>query len=268
MSLQKFPVASIQKIEGFIKGHLSLPAVEHHPQTAPASTGEDMPEPSSIWALGDLFRTGSSGEEMLSIPNSDGRWFISTVDVSSVFARLPGLKLKPNYRLVTYLLRDVKGGMGSTWAIPDHRSATVNLEEALKAASLRDNPPYPEGALLNIMAAIEGDRSPLSFMMASILQRELQEFGRCGADVDWGHHRFISTVPQQRQWHWRMAAPSDLEPKVRLLPDGQAAVEFFTCRVAPPVAIFRHVDHYPVGQYQAKSINQPVATVAEVARTS
>jgi hypothetical protein len=268
MSLQKFPVASIQKIEGFIKGHLILPAVEHQPKSPATSAAEETPEPSSIWALGDLFRTGSSAEELISIPNAEGRWFISTVDVSSVFVRLPGLKLKPNHRLVTYLFRDPKGGMGVTWAVPDHRSDTVNLEAALQAASRRDNPPYPEGALLSIMTAIEGDRSPMSFMVASILQREFQEFGRCGADIDWGHHRFISTVPSQRQWHWRMAAPSDLEPKVRLLPDGQAAVEFFTCRVAPPVAIFRHVDHYPVGQYQAKSINQPVATVAEVARTS
>ena len=229
---------------------------------------QDIPEPSSLGALGDLFRVGSAPSELVSTPNLEGRWFISTAEPGAVFTRLPGLQLKPGFKLVTYLWRTESSGLGVTWALPEHLSDTARLEEALQSANDAENPPYPEGALLNLMAAIQGDRSATSFVTASILQRELKEFGLSGDQCDWLHHRFISNVPQQRQWQWRMKAPSDLVPKVRVLADGQAAVEFFSCRVVPPIGIYRHVDHYPVGHYTAKSINQPIATVPEVVTKS
>jgi hypothetical protein len=113
------------------------------------------------------------------------------------------------------------------------------------------------------MMAVEGDRSALSFVTASLLLRELQEFGRTGDRAEWVHHRFISSVPQQRQWQWRMKPLADLRPRVRLLTDGQAVFEFFSCRVVTPIGIYRHIDHYPIDHYVARSIDQPIATVPE-----
>lgn len=269
MSLQKLPIASMQKISRYVRGNLVIPELENNPPAEQTFEDlHDIPEPASLGALGDLFRVGSAPNELISTPNTDGRWFISTAEPGAIFTRLPGLKLKPGFKLVTYLWRNDTNGLGVTWAIPEQLSDTARLEDALQSASDADNPPYPEGALLNVMSAIQGDRSATSFVTASILQRELKEFGLIGHQADWIHHRFISSVPQQRQWQWRMKPPSDLTPKVRLLPDGQAAVEFFSCRVVPPIGIYRHVDHFPIGQYTAKSINQPIATVPEVAAKS
>jgi hypothetical protein len=66
-------------------------------------------------------------------------------------------------------------------------------------------------------------------------------------------------MPQQLQWQWRTEGVKDLSPKVRILPEGRAVVEFFTCRVTPSIAIFQHLDQYTVGSYLAKTIDRPVA---------
>ncbi|MEL6246901.1 MAG: hypothetical protein AAFY78_16500 [Cyanobacteria bacterium J06648_16] len=263
MSLQKLSIATLQKVQSHIRQSLRLPELEDQPRPELPTTEEDeVPEPESLDGLGDLFRVGSTPDETLSIPNLDGRWFISTIDAGRAFNRLP-ISLKPDLRLVTYLYRTDEDGGSVTWAIPEQLSATAQLEAALMSTTDSDNPPYPEGALLKLMSGVMGDRSALSFVTASVMRRELEELGRVGNRCDWGHHRFIATIPQQRQWKWRMKPPTDLQPKIRLLPDGQAAVEFFTCRVAPPIGIYRHVDQYPAASYLAKSIDQPIATVPE-----
>ncbi len=261
MSLQKLSIATLQKVQGYVRQSLQLPELEDQPRTEAVSDGMDeIPEPSSLDGLGDLFRVGSTPDESASTPNVNGRWFLSTADAARALMRLP-IQLKPNLRLVTYLYRTEDVGEGVTWAVPEHLSSTAQLEAALSAAPDIDNPPYPEGALLKLMSGMTGDRSALSFVTASIFSRELAEFGRTGGRCDWSHHRFIATVPKQRDWKWRMTPPADLQPKVRLLPDGQAAVEFYTCRVVTPIGIFRHVDQYQSNSYLAKSMDQPVATV-------
>ncbi|MEO0540702.1 MAG: hypothetical protein AAFZ80_07535 [Cyanobacteria bacterium P01_A01_bin.105] len=261
MSLQKLPIATLQKVQGYVRQSLALPEQEDRPRRELLPDGtDDIPEPSSLDGLGDLFRIGSTPDESVSTPNLEGRWFVSTVDVGRALVRLP-IQLKPGLRLVTYLCRTAETGEGSIWVIPEHLSATAHLESALSSSTNMDEPPYPEGALLKIMSGMTGDRSALSFVTASIVGRELSEFGRRGNRCDWSHHRFIATVPKQRDWKWRMTPPTDLQPKVRLLPDGQAAVEFYTCRIVAPIGIYRHVDQYPVNGYLPKSMDQPVATV-------
>jgi hypothetical protein len=115
------------------------------------------------------------------------------------------------------------------------------------------------------MNAITGNLTPASFLIASLLQRELQEFGRCGQFHRWHHHRLIGNVPKQRHWQWRMEQPHNLNPKVYSLPNGKMAVEFYTCRIVPPIGIFRHVDRYPGNSYVAKSSNQAIASAAQQA---
>lgn len=263
MSLQKFPVTAAQKVSEYIKTHLALPVSEQYPKsTTPAveEEGEEtVPEPSSLHELGDLFRLGSLPDEEVPAPNAEGRWFISTIDPAAVIAKLPGLSLKSDAQLVTYLFRQGSSGMGVTWALPEHLSTTAYLEQAIPQAQGYEIPPHPGGAFDSVMAVIDGDRSPASFLAASILYRELRELGRTGKLSRWAHHRLINQVPAQRQWQWRTSPPKDFSPKVKTLANQQVAVEFFTCRVIAPVAIFRHVDQYPPNQYQPQGADQVIA---------
>lgn len=264
MSLQKFPVATLQKVSQYIRQNLALPESEQHPLAERSfDDTEDPPEPSSLDALGDLFRFGSMVDENLPAPNQQGRWFISTADPAAALAKLPGLSLRSGLRLVTYLCLQPEGGIGVTWALPEQLSSTANLEKALEGLSGGQTPPHPKGALPRLMQAIEGDHSHASFLTASILQRELLEFGRTGKYRRWVNHRFITAVPPQVQWQWQIAkVPTDFSPKVQILADQQAAVEFFTCRVTAPITIVRHLDHYPAGQYTPKLAEQVIAVAA------
>ncbi|MEM1238552.1 MAG: hypothetical protein AAGI45_01805 [Cyanobacteria bacterium P01_H01_bin.26] len=260
MSSQTFSLKSLQTLRRFLKQRLVLPECEHTPNRF---ADDEMPEPDSLADLSNLFDQGGLTPVADSVPNTNGRWFISTVDASNVIKQLPGLTFHPNYCLVTYLYRvqkaNISHGRAATWAIAKRLSSTRQLEAALDLAGDHTNPPTPDGALLNYMTAVAGDLTAGSFLKASILQRELQEFGRCGQFNRWQHHRLIDTIPQQCGWQWRIQQPKNLAPTVHHLANGKLAVEFYTCRVASPIGIFRHIDRYPAKSYVAKANNQPIA---------
>jgi hypothetical protein len=143
--------------------------------------------------------------------------------------------------------------------VPETLSTTANLQKALIGGGALPIP-QPEGALDNVMEAVEGDRSPLSFVIASILHRELQEMGALGKSCDWSHHRLINALPTQLKWQWKVATPpNDLLPKVVTYPDNRAATEFFTCRVTAPVGIYQHIDQYGADRYKSTSLSRAIA---------
>ncbi len=258
MSTQKVPLETLQKIRQYIKNALVLPESENHPKARSLEAAE-VPEPNSLAGLGDLFHVGDLPEMTVQMPNDRGRWFISTANPGCVLMKLPGLKLKAGVRLVSYLYRLEKDGLSVTWALPEALSTTALLEAALKTCREEENSPKPEGRLADLMDAIEGDRSPMSFVIASIVRRELKEFGTLGKSRNWSNHQLIDALPAQVQWQWRTQASKDLSPKVRLLPEGKAMLEFYTCRTTAPIAIFQHVDQYAAGKYQAKGVDRAVA---------
>lgn len=260
MTIQKIPLDSIQKIRQHIKGVLALPESENHPRSLSSyEEVDELPEPDSISDLGALFNFGGVVEETTYAPNTKGQWFISSVNPGDALMKLPGLRLKNNLRMVCYLHRTANDGIGVIWAMPESLSTTAQLEQALAGSRDRNSPPHPAGALGDVMEAIEGDHSPATYVVASILKRELKELGALGKSCNWTHHRLINAVPEQVQWQWKMETPKDFSPKVKFFPDGKTAIEFFTCRVVPPVAIFQHIDQYPNGQYKATCLDRPIA---------
>ncbi len=262
MSTQKVPLEALQKIRQHLKIALALPESENHPQ----ARSLDLAEPDSLAGLGDLFRVGDTPDLTAHMPNLGGKWFISAANPGAALIKLPGLKLKPGIRLVSYLYRFQEEGLSVTWALPEPLSTTALLEAALKTCDGLENPPAPAGRLANFMEAVIGDRSPMSFVIASVLRRELKEFGALGAARNWSNHRLIDALPAQVQWQWRTEAVKDLSPKIRLLPDGKAALEFFTCCTVPSIAVFQHLDHYAAGQYQAQGLDRAVAIAQKLVR--
>lgn len=260
MPVQKIQLEVLQKIRQHMQHGFALPKSENHPRSwASFASDAEIPEPDSLSDLGDLFNFGGSLEEAAHAPNARGEWFISAVNPGTVLMKLPGLKLKPEIRLVAYLHRQPEEGVGVIWAVPEALSTTAQLEKALADSGDRTHPPHPQGALPNVMEAIEGDHSPASFIIASLLRRELGEFGRLGKACNWTHHRLIGAIPAQVPWQWKVATPKDLSPKVLLFPDGKAAIEFFSCRVVPPITLFQHIDQYADQQYKATAVDRAIA---------
>ncbi|GAP99371.1 hypothetical protein [Leptolyngbya sp. NIES-2104] len=257
MSTQRVPLEALQKIRQHFKTALLVPKAENYPEIY--LDREEPPAPTSLQDLSSLFHFGGSLEEAFQMPNRQGQWFISTANPGTALMKVPSLKLKPGFRLVSYLYRIGDDGTGATWALPEQFSTTSHLEKALLTAGDRDMPPKPESALADFMDAIDGDHSPMSFVIASLLRCELLEFGKVGRIATWSHHRLLNSLPALPNWQWRAEAPKDYSPKVRVFPDGRVAVEFFSCRTVAPIAVFQHVDHYLVGQYQAKHLDRAIA---------
>lgn len=259
MSIYRFPLKTIQKVRHHIRNSLVLPDLEPQAFFGDGFGEEEMPEPDSIDDLSGLFATG--GTSSLDMPSSIGgaHWFLSTVNPAVALLKLPGLTLKEEFRMVNYLYRSGESGAGVVWAVPEEMSSTAQLEQVLKNCDTLSRVPKPDGALLHFMEAIAGDHSPPSFIIASILRRELQELGTLGERCSWSLHRLIDGLPNEWQWEWLDEAPKDLSPKVRLLKENEAAVEFFTCRTTAPVKIYRHLDRYPADQYKAKSLDKAIA---------
>ncbi len=227
---------------------------------------DEMPEPESLDELSHVFTFGGLPTEEFATPRLRVRWTLSRINPGSAILKLPGLQLKPGWRLVSYLYQDEDDGKGLVLAVPEALATTTQLEKALPSGPLSANTlthltqrPKPEGALADCMEAIDGDRSAVSFIVASLLHREFQEFGARGIHRNWGYHRLIDSVPQQVSWRWQTCQPKDLAPKVKVMPDGQAVVEFFSCRVGSGIALYRHFDQYPSTQYLAKRVDKPVA---------
>lgn len=260
MSIQKFPLATIQKIRKYIASMLNVSDSDVS-YSSNVENDSDVPEPESLDELSGLFTFGGVSEADVATLNLHGQWVVSTVNPGSALLKLPGLRLKPNYRLVSYLYRSEESSAGVVWAVPVELSTTAHLERALASSQTLSHLPRPNGALGSFMDAIEGDRTPASFIVASILRRELQEFGATGTRRNWRHHRLIDAIPSKINWKWRMESPNDFSPKVKRSTDDQAIVEYFTCRVVAPVTIYRHIDQYLPGHYKSNNIDQLVAVV-------
>jgi hypothetical protein len=262
MTTQTVPLEALQKVQKHLRSRLTLPDSENCPGSAAPSFDEPdqpIPLPDSLAGLGDLFAIGSSVSEGALIPNNQGQWFLSVTDPAIALNRLPGLFLKSNCRLATYLYRMRDSGIGQTYALPEALGTTAYLEAAIPATRSLEHPPHPGGALPDLMEAITGDHSLMSYLFASVLRRELEAFGSIGAHQQWHQHRFISAAPPQASWQWRTENAPDLQPKIYQLLDGEIVVEFFSCRVYPSIAIFQHLDQYEPGSYVAQAIDRPIA---------
>ncbi|MBD2091469.1 hypothetical protein H6F67_16620 [Microcoleus sp. FACHB-1515] len=239
MLIQKVPIATLQKIRAHLQPALKLemPPIADEP-------------PDSIAGLSDLFARSFD-------PVPAQGWQLSAIDPGAVLSKLPGLQLQPHYRLVGYLWRDDRGSRGKVWAVPIDRATTIELERAIVRSDAAA-PPCPPAALPDWMQAIEGDRSPGSFLIASLLRRELQEWGASGTYQDWSYHRLIDRVPIALQQAVGADRLQDLSPRLRRMPDRRVAVEFFTCRMLSPVQIFRHVDLFSAADYTVSSLDREV----------
>lgn len=256
MTIQTFSMASLRKIRQHINHGLMLPNTAMPlPQTDAVDSFDDIPEPDSLDALGSVFNMGDLAIPQPEIYNTgaDEGWVLSTVNPGDVLHKLPGLQLKSKLRLVAFLFQSDKNGRGIVWAVPEDFCTTDYLEDSLSISTDADHPPHPPAASPNFMDAIEGDRSSASFLTASILQRELLEFGTQGKQTNWAYQRLIEEVPKAIKPYWHDIDSKNLQPKVSPLSDGGATVEFFTCRVKPPIMIIRYVDQYPPENYTAKS---------------
>ena len=215
-------------------------------------------------------RLRRAAERARSIPDepADG-WFACAYDANDLIRAFDTLRLKPGFALHAYAYRAGGNGNGVIWAVP----ADAPLLAPGECPRLEDewlHPPRPPRAI-PLMQAIEGDGSPWSYLSASILRREAEEFGAVWHGCAWSDQTIISKPPRQTDgrelpddelkltgdapagnWTWHGAAPSTWKPAYA---DRGATREVVLC-IHDPIGqerIYRATDTYPAGSYDGKT---------------
>lgn len=192
-------------------------------------------------------------------------WFRSKSDPEAVIRATEVLRLREAFRLRAYQYRAGGNGNGVVWALPVNAGfPPPELCETLDGQFA--NPPRPPLALDDFMDAIEGDHSSWSYLCASLVLRELHEYGAMWHGISWGTHELVCRDPwvarnrelrdgpysEKEDWRWRQAPPDDWRPSVEI-GDKAAHVRFFTFSALGQEAIIRHDDHFSVANYRAET---------------
>lgn len=181
--------------------------------------------------------------------NGPAGWSPANTDPAALLRAFPALALDPRWELRAYQFRKERHGNGVVWAVPSG-SPVLTAEACPTIEGSRMGTPRPPGALDSPMLAIRGDGSPESYLQASLLFRELAEFGSLGQGVNWGYHAVVDALPPARAgaWRWIKARPADWRPTVEVLESG-AAVVFYTTAARGQEAIFMHSDWFAPETY-------------------
>lgn len=131
--------------------------------------------------------------------------FRSPANPESIIKGFSHLRVKEGYKLRAYQYSDGANGNGIVWAIP----ADADLPDPKECERLEEHflsAPKPSFALDDFMQAIDGDKSPMSFLQASIVFHELHELGAVWHGTSWGRDVILPTNDSQHVDHyvWEM----------------------------------------------------------------
>lgn len=211
-------------------------------------------------------------------------WSKSPIDPAKLLTVFPELRMRERRVLRAYVFKEGANSNGFVWALPDDAEFPAP-EDCPRIESHFLKPPKPLDALDDVMEAIEGDDSPESYFHASLLRRELKEFGGGWHGVKWGMNTVLDDSPWNRppggeeesmsmypeskpnEWKWRAPQPISWVPEVRLEKD-RAIVTFYS--YTPLYAeldngemekerIIRHTETYRRGKYRPLISEQKLA---------
>ena len=154
--------------------------------------------------------------------------FAHALDLSAALQNTNGLRLRTGYRIRGSLFHDGSGnGNGFLWAVKigngnkesHHLVGMPRPDMGLVLPALR-----PDDACPDVMEAITGNFSPFSYLEASILKRELEEFGARWHGCNWCTYRILASPYDTcsgiiggggaAQWSWTDRKIDDLRPRV------------------------------------------------------
>jgi hypothetical protein len=187
-------------------------------------------------------------------------WSLSAINPAIALKYLPNLHLRKGWKLVGYQFKCDGNGNGVVHAIPesngfDLSSCLSENKEVVPGVVLAT--PRPSGSAESFMEAIEPDGSLEAYLQASILFRELNEFGAMWHGCSWSTHTILLSDPwspksklkgrdeisEQIHWTFEAAKPECWEPSVKQ--EGKiVTVSFFTCSSLGAETIYLYRDRY------------------------
>lgn len=173
-------------------------------------------------------------------------WHKSSNNPESIVKSFSHLGMKEGYKLRAYQYTSGGNGNGVVWALPKDKELPDPSECEYLDSFLSS--PRPTFALPDFMEAIEGDRTPLSYLQASIVFHKLHEFGAMWHGVSWGRDVILPVkedmVILSNQYEWVFedgeSEPEIVHPHFYYNEEGNAVVVFYTVNDIGTVTLNRY----------------------------
>jgi hypothetical protein len=189
-------------------------------------------------------------------------WFRSPDNPESIVKGFSHLHIKEGYKLRAYQYSDGANGNGIVWALADkdlpYPNQCENLEEHFLSA------PKPSFAFDDFMQAIDGDKSPMSYLQASIAFHELHEFGAVWHGTSWGRDVILPINDDQpvdnHDWEMIEKEPEIIEPYFYYSGEGTPTIVFHTINDIGTVTMNRYVHTFSNSDYTLQVERTCIAT--------
>lgn len=185
-------------------------------------------------------------------------WFRSADNPEFVVKAFPTLRIKEEYKLRAYQFIEGGNGNGMVWAIPSH-SELPRVEDCELLKKYFLTPPRPLNAFEDKMMAIDGNRSPLSYLQAAIAYHELNEFGAMWHGVSWGQDEmiYVESLPLGNEFGEAEDALDIVEPHFFYNDTGHPTVVFHTINNIITKKLLRYTHVFSMDDYtMTATVNQ------------
>ncbi|MGG0937001.1 hypothetical protein ABHN11_12935 [Brevibacillus centrosporus] len=195
----------------------------------------------------------------------DYGWIKSPANPESTVKGFSHLRIKDGYQLKAYQYTDGANGNGIVWAIP----VDIEIPDPNECEQLEEHfllAPKPSFALDDFMHVIEGDRTPMSYLQASIAFHELHEFGTFWHGVSWGRDIILPLKDDQKshydRYEWDMIEdePEIIEPHFFYDIEGNPVIVFHTINDIGTITLNRYVHTFSKTDYTAHVERTCIAT--------
>lgn len=183
-------------------------------------------------------------------------FILDTSRAENILAGYSNIWLNPDYKFITYLTSSGSGGSGSTYAIPKDSDPLDFIE-----IKVEDDQEYirhrPRMALDSFTLAIEGDRSPLSYLQAAIAYQEINEYGAQWHSISWGRDIILPISGEDENmenYRWNMLAeePETFQPHFYYDEKDNPTIIFYTINDIVDIDLKEYVYTFDEGNYRGK----------------
>jgi hypothetical protein len=184
----------------------------------------------------------------------DYGWSKSPANPESIVRGFSHLRIKNGFKLRAYQYTDGTNGNRVMWAIPVDKDLP-DPEECEHSDDHFLSGPKPSFALDDFMQAIEGDKTPLSYLQASVLFHELKEFGARWHGTSWGRDVILPLNEGQKahfdycEWEMLKDEPEIIEPHFYYSCEGNPIAVFHTINDIGTVTLNRYVHTFNKDDY-------------------
>lgn len=225
----------------------------------------------AIQALRSKAYDAVSGDESERL---DEGWTGPFDDPMAILSAFSPLGLKKGCVLKGYRYTSGGDGNGIVYAVRDSANVLSSAdllrqwrERTGGSTTCHDFIPKPKGARRSLMSVITGDGTPWSYLCASVLSRELAEYGARWHGVYWGAVEIVDSIPacdsQEREepserWTWMADSPGDLRPKV-VIGTAWPTVTFCTYSAVGGEVLEEVSDTFDRGTYEFSTQQRTIA---------